>query len=129
MTKSSLVEGAAKMTRIVRAARERQRSRSGIDDTPLTAMNPSDAWARKYLSEAIGPDMPRAAVAAQALEVPSAAGRAQFMHDLKAATESKGMAIAQQGRVAMSQPGKMSMERPFAPTSAKRSALGRLLRG
>lgn len=136
MTKSNLNEGAIRMGRIVRAARERQRALSGFEDMPLSAMNPADAWARKYLSEGIGPDMPqdtfKTIAQAPAHELPALGRQAQFMRELKAraakpertmtsAPVAKTMTAApSRTAVAAAAPGKIAMERPFVPSSQRR---------
>ncbi len=127
MSKSNLHDGAVRMGRIVRAARERQRSSSGLEDLPLSAMNPADAWARKYLSEGIGPEAPKATGQAPAHELPAQGRQAQFMRELKARAAGKPERTMG-GPAAKSAGGKMAMEKPFKPTS-QRSGWRGMLRG
>jgi hypothetical protein len=120
----SLSQGAERLSNVVREVRERQHELSGTSDLEAPAQSPSEAWARKYLSEGFGPDAPASIAYMPGAETPSPTHQAQFMRELKAkaAEGHKGTHGASYG--------KMAMQRPFAPKAQpKRSMWSRMLRG
>ena len=124
MTKGtpSLSQGAERLSTLVRNVRERQHELSGTGDLQGPAQSPSDAWARKYMSEGFGADAP-ASTAIPAAETTSASHQAQFMRELKAKVGES------HGKHAQSY-GKMAMHKPFSPKGqGKRSVWSRMLRG
>ena len=119
----SLNQGAERLSKLVRDVRERQHELSGTGDLQAPAQSPSEAWARKYMSEGFGADAP-ASTAIPIAETPSPSHQAQFMRELKAKA-GEGNKVKHGASY-----GKMALHKPFSPKGqSKRSVWSRMLRG
>jgi hypothetical protein len=113
--RSAFVEGAARLDRIARPTEQSREAPPPSGQGRMTAVSPDEAWARRFMSQGIGPGLERPAPAIS-------------MPDL-ALVESAAPAPMTPPRREFSKPGKPVPIGVAIGKPVRRSWLGRLIRG